>query len=198
MEENKNENRRNMKRILRPWIWVMPLGVIGLVMVMIIIGGTGDRDTNAARGETVDELAVNGEQVRTEEYCTMVQTYRFIPCGHQVTRRVMLPGELVGENFDTVAGHYENWRLDTFSAAQVTMSRDEKIYCPMHVVLMPDEAGQVALFKNVYGDGMAYEEGTEYNMMDFSQETQQALFEGVGFDSRDEALAWLRAEVDNV
>ena len=196
--EQKNENGKKEKKGLRAYVWVMPFAAIALAAVILVAGGTGDKKASAARSETWDGMEISRDLVQTEAYCALVQTYRFIPCGHQVTRRVMLPDDLIGENFDTVSERYENWRVDTFSSGQVTMSRDENIYCPMHVVLMPDEAGNVAVFKNVYGDGMAYEEGTEYRMADFSGETQLKLFEGIGFDTVEDALNWLLAEVDNV
>lgn len=171
-----------------PWLLMAAVALIACVTLGVSIWG-GEKQSGA-RGESVT-LDASGHAVTAAENCVLLQTYRFAPCGHQVTRRVKLPGELAGCGFDDVQQHYDLWTVDTFSAELVSMSREEKIYCPMHLVLMPDEAGQVCVFKNVYGDGMAFERETDYAMDRFDEENQKKLFQGVGFDDEDALNRWL-------
>ena len=171
-----------------PWLLVVCALLIG--GITLGISTLGQEKAGAARGEMLDAAK---DQVVTEENCVLVQTFRFVPCAHQVTRRLTLPDELVGADFDTVLAHYDNWQVDTFSAEYISMSRDENIYCPMHLVLMPDEAGKVCVFRNVYGDGMAFEEETDYAMDVFDEDTQAQLFSGIGFESEEDLMRWLRS-----
>ena len=63
----------------------------------------------------------------------------------------------------------------------------------MHQVAGVNEAGEVVLSENQYGDGMAVVAETQWRLDDFPEDMQQALLLGKGFDSRDAALDWLAA-----
>ena len=56
---------------------------------------------------------------------------------------------------DELAAKYDQWVITSFSPAQVSMERVLALYCPEHVVLMPDESGQLCIFRNRYGDALA-------------------------------------------
>lgn len=131
---------------------------------------------------------------RTAAGCQVIQTMRFSRCGHSVTRRVGLPEALAGGDFQALRDYYSLWRVDSFSPDAVSMSRDLDLYCPMHFVLGVGETGEIALGRNVYGDGMAVQQiYGDKSLEDFSEEDRDALRAGLGFDSREEAEAWLRA-----
>ena len=84
--------------------------------------------------------------------CELLQRVTFSPCGHEMTRRQRLPAELAGMTKDELAAKYDQWVITSFSPAQVSMERALALYCPEHVVLMPDESGQLCIFRNRYGD----------------------------------------------
>ena len=115
----------------------------------------------------------------------------FSRCGHSVTRRIKAPAALSGADFAGVKGYYDLWQIDSFQRDQVVMNRVLPLFCPLHTVLSCDEAGNVVLCENMYGDGMAVKETTPYSLSDFDEACQEQLLLSLGFDSREDALAWL-------
>ncbi len=157
---------------------------------LVMKGRGGSASPGGALGETAENTS--GEQVKTDENCAVEQTYRFLPCGHSVTRRLRIAPDLAGQGFDAVQAHYANWRVDAFTAHCVEMSRDMEIYCPMHQVLMLDESGAACVFENIYGDGLAIVEKLDASAEDFSEENREKLFQGLGFDDRQTLEEWVR------
>ncbi len=140
---------------------------------------------------TPPAAAVIGNGQRMQKDCQIIQTMAFSRCGHSVTRRVSAPEALVGADFSAACDYYDAWSVESFSPENVTMRREIDLYCPMHAVLSVNEAGEAVLTCNVYGDGMAVEKTYSLTLTDFSPENRQALLRGIGFDSREEAEAWL-------
>ena len=134
-----------------------------------------------------------GGKVLVKEGCFLLQTMAFSRCGHSVSRRIALPGELIGSGLKEMQDHYSLWQIDEMREDQVTMKREIALFCPMHKVLMADEAGQIVLAENRYGDGMAVIKGYERSVGQFALEDQDALLLGMGFDSGEDAEAWLLA-----
>ena len=155
------------------------------------------RDAEAPVREKAEELptppaaSVAGEGQKIEKDCQIIQTMAFSRCGHSVTRRVSAPDSLVGEDFEKALEYYDAWSVESFSTENVTMRREIDLFCPMHAVLSVNDAGEAVLTKNVYGDGMAVEKTYALTLSDFETEDKQALLRGIGFDSREEAEAWL-------
>ena len=123
--------------------------------------------------------------------CQIIQTMAFSRCGHSVTRRISPPPSLQGANFEAARAYYEQWLLEEFTPASVIMRREIALYCPMHQVLGVNEAGHVVRMKNLYGDGMAVQAEYDRNLSQFPDEIKAHLLAGIGFDSTEEAEAWL-------
>ena len=179
------------KEKMRKWTPVL-LVALAVVTVGAVLGGNAVKSDpkSAARSEEMVWDTAKDEVV-TEDICTLVQTFRYTPCGHQVTRRVSLPDHLVGAGFDAVQSAYPLWMIDTFSPENIVMRRDETMYCPMHLVLQADEAGRICVFKNVYGDGLACQAETPYLIGEFEKDVQHRLENGVAFDTREQLDAWV-------
>ena len=128
---------------------------------------------------------------RIEADCQIIQTMGFSRCGHSVTRRISAPESTVGMDFSRLQAYYALWQIEDFSREKVTMRREIPLYCPMHEVLSVNEAGEVVLCRNVYGDGMAVTKTYDRMMKEFDGDTQAVLLAGMGFDSREAAEAWL-------
>ena len=144
---------------------------------------------------TPSAASVAGEGQQMGSDCQIIQTMAFSRCGHSVTRRVAAPDALVGEGFDAARDYYEAWSILSFSSENVAMRREMDLYCPMHAVLSVSDAGEAVLTRNVYGDGMAVEKTYALSLSDFSPEDRQTLLRGIGFDSGEEAEAWLESKV---
>lgn len=135
------------------------------------------------------EAAEGGVQLSKES--EILQTMGFSRCGHSVTRRITAPGNLAGADFASVQQYYDLWQIEHFEERQVMMKREIPLFCPMHRVLTVNEAGQVVLTHNQYGDGMAVLKVYDRFFSEFDASRQDALVLGMGFESQEEAEAWL-------
>lgn len=123
--------------------------------------------------------------------CEIIQTMAFTRCGHSVTRRVEAPDALIGKDFTAAQDYYGLWQIESFAPEHLDMQREVPLFCPIHTVAGVNEAGEVVLSRNMYGDGMAVTKDTGRALDAFSSETQEALLLGLGFDSEQDAEAWL-------
>ena len=178
---------------------------IGMALAAAVLGMGLMLTAPAARAPVDEESAVSpapaapsaqsaaesGERIRAG--CEITQTMRFSRCGHSVTRRITAPASVTGLDFASAQEYYGLWQLESYSSGALTMSREIPLFCPMHAVLAVNEAGEVVLTRNQYGDGMAVVQATERSAEKMDPETREALRLGMGFDSEEEALAWLRA-----
>ena len=137
--------------------------------------------------------AVSDSGSRVLAGCEIVQTMGFSRCGHSVTRRTAAPSGVVGADFAQTQAYYSLWQIQRFSPDRVEMAREIGLFCPMHRVLSVNEAGEIVLTRNVYGDGMAVDRVLDARIGDFDEETGRKLLAGLGFDSEEDAEAWLQA-----
>lgn len=186
-----------MMRTLKRW-GVMRLAVTTLALAAVALGlmmrqarapaadeWAGEPETPAPAAEALE----NGARIRPT--CAVIQTMGFSRCGHSVTRRVNAPAALVGGDFAAVQSYYDLWQIEACTPEQITMSREIPLYCPMHQVLAVNEAGEIVLTHNAYGDGMAVVTTYPLSVDDLSPDAREALLAGKGFASREEAETWL-------
>ena len=139
----------------------------------------------------IKQTAEKGETLHPG--CAITQTMYFSRCGHSVARRVTAPPEVIGGDFAALQAHYDLWRVDSFSGDAVEMSREIDLFCPMHRVIGCNEAGEIVLSRNLYGDGMAIEKIYPLTLEDMAAEETERVRLGIGFDSAEEADAWIAA-----
>ena len=130
---------------------------------------------------------------RLSAECELLQRVTFSPCGHEMTRRQRLPAELAGMTKDELAAKYDQWGITSFSPAQVSMERALALYCPEHVVLMPDESGQLCIFRNRYGDALALVRELGVPLSDLPDNVQEDVRAGMGFDDEVTLEKWLES-----
>ena len=95
------------------------------------------------------------QKAKVASGCEVIQTMAFTRCGHSVTRRVLAPEALTGADFAASQDYYNLWQLESFSPERLEMRREIPLFCPIHTVVGVNEAGDVVLTRNMYGDGMA-------------------------------------------
>ena len=132
------------------------------------------------------------QKAKVASGCEVIQTMAFTRCGHSVTRRVLAPEALTGADFAAAQGYYDLWQIESFSPDHLEMRREIPLFCPIHTVVGVNEAGDVVLTRNMYGDGMAVVRDTGRTMDSFDADTREALLPGIGFDTEEAAEAWLR------
>ena len=130
-------------------------------------------------------------QQTTNADCQLIQHMTYAPCGHELTRRQVIPAELAGKNREAVSAAYDTWTITSFASAEVVMEQTLSLYCPEHVVLMPDEGGMLCVFQNKYGDALALVEELDLLLTELPDDAQQAVRTGKGFATIEELEQWL-------
>ncbi|MBR5108898.1 MAG: hypothetical protein IK099_01785 [Clostridia bacterium] len=137
-------------------------------------------------------VGASEQEAKVKAGCDVIQTMAFSRCGHSVTRRVSIPETLIGKDFEAIRKYYDLWQIESYTPEHIDMRREIPLFCPIHTVAGVNEAGDVVLSRNVYGDGMAVIQETGKAAADFPQEERDKLLLGLGFDSEKEAETWLR------
>ena len=117
--------------------------------------------------------------------------YPLRACGHP-------PGdgplaELYGKTLDEVAALYPEWRITEFGASLIKMEQQPDMFCPDHMVLMPNGAGVLCVFQNKYGDGLALVNELDLELSALPSAIQEDLRHGMGFSTLAELEQWLES-----
>ena len=170
----------------------------GITFMTFLFLSEAKEDPPETGKEIIDDLSItentSGQEEKVRSGCVIIQEMRFQRCGHSVARRIEAPKELAGKMFSEVKARYEEWQIEDFSPGSISMSREVMLFCPMHLVLTVNDAGEAVLTKNEYGDGMAIQKTFDRRLDDLSEEKKEKLLTGIAFDSEAEAEAWLTAD----
>lgn len=164
----------------------MLLGLALLLIVALVPKSTVD-----------DALPPEAAQVRSDTQqttnadCQIIQHMAYAPCGHDLTRRQVIPAELAGKNREALSAAYDTWQITSFASAEVVMEQTLALYCPEHVVLMPDEGGMLCIFQNKYGDALALVKELDLLLSELPDDVQQTVRAGKGFSTIEELEKWL-------
>lgn len=168
-------------------------GVLMLTALALLLC-FGLKPSRAAAPDAEDgALTASDASARLSAECELLQRVTFSPCRHEMTRRQRLPAELAGMTKDELAAKYDQWVITSFSPAQVSMERALALYCPEHVVLMPDESGQLCIFRNRYGDALALVRELGVPLSDLPDNVQEDVRAGMGFDDEVTLEKWLES-----
>ena len=146
---------------------------------------------------TVDDAIPESAQVRTDMQmttaadCQLIQHLTYAPCGHSLTHRQVIPAELAGQNREALSAAYDTWQITSFASAEVVMEQTLALYCPEHVVLMPDEGGMLCVFQNKYGESLALIKELDLLLTELPDSVQQTVRSGKGFATIEELEKWL-------
>jgi len=86
---------------------------------------------------------------------------------------------------------FAEWSVTSFAPNEIVMSCTLKLYCPDHLVVMPDGAGVLGVYTNEYGDGYALEKQLEVPVGDLTEEEMESVHLGLSFASMEEIESWL-------
>ena len=125
--------------------------------------------------------------------CAVIQQMTYTPCGHQVTRRTALPTELAGKGRADLTAAYDAWQITSFSPTEVSMTKTFEIYCPQHIVLLPDGSGMLCAWQNKYSDGLALVKELGVAVSELPDAAQSQARRGKGFDSLEALEQWLES-----
>ncbi len=161
----------------------MLLGLALLLIVALVPKTTAD-DPDTAQVRSDAQMTANAD-------CQIIQHMTYSPCGHSLTRRQVIPTELAGQNREVISAAYDAWQITSFASAEVVMEQTLSLYCPEHVVLLPDEGGMLCIFQNKYGDALALVKELGLLLNELPDGVQQSVRSGKGFATIEELEQWL-------
>jgi len=170
------------------------LGIATLAgMALLLAVGLTPRTADAPEALPQAQQAGSDAAALTAEGCQVTQQLTYLPCGHELVRRVALPPDLVGKTRTELEAAYDGWQVTSFSAQQIEMAQSLALYCPEHLVLMPDESGMLCIFENSYGDALAMLRELNLPLSELPEDVQDQLRTGMGFDTQDQLDQWLES-----
>lgn len=171
------ENERKSPRAL--WLWLM-IGTAAVFMAIAVLIGlnTGTK-------------AASGQREKVEEACVLLQTIHYDRCGHEMTRRIQADKEYYGATLQQMQQAYADWAITSFAPTEIVMSRRMPIFCPDHLVVMPDGAGVLGVYRNEYGEGYALQKQLEVPLTDLTEALLETVHLGLGFGSMTDIESWL-------
>ena len=179
--------KRNSSRLI--W-WLASVAVLAAIAVAILLmPSTAAAPTDDPPFQAVDAA----KEGVVAENCELLQTLTYTRCEHVVTRRVAAPVELYGKTLADVEALYPEWRITEFSPSLIKMEQQPDLFCPDHVVLMPDGAGVLCVFENKYGDALALVTELTLTLDALPASLQEEARHGIGFSSLADLEQWLES-----
>lgn len=169
----------NKKNPHAAWLWLL-VGTAAVFLAVAFWIGLGTGVQPAAK-----------EKESVEENCQLVQTIHYVRCGHDVTRRIAADREYVGASLAQMQEAFKDWSITSFAPTEIIMSCSLALYCPDHLVVMPDGEGMLGVYNNEYGDGYALKKQLLVPIGDLTEEMMTTIHLGVGFASMQEIESWL-------
>jgi len=139
------------------------------------------------------DAQASADRITLSAQSELYQTLTYTRCSHTVTRRLTAPVELYGKDMDEVAAMYPEWQITEFSPVLVKMERRPDMFCPDHMVLMPNGAGFLCVYENKYGDALSLVRELETPLSSLPAAAQEEARRGVGFSTSEELEAWLES-----
>lgn len=151
--------------------------VLGGVGLLLLATGLGILIAAVPAMSAPDALVAPG--------CKQARHTLYARCGHELLTRRDVPPQLVGmtreragEALSTLEG---GWQLTAFSPQKIETSRTLDLFCPAHWVLMMDENGETAVYRNT--GGLAMERLSASPVPAQDAQARALLRQGVAFDS---------------
>lgn len=170
------------------------LGTVTLLaMAVLLIVGLTPRTASAPEAEPDAAQVGTDSAAVLDEACQIIQHMTYLPCGHELTRRQSLPPDLVGKTRADLEAAYELWQVTSFSSTEVAMEQALDMYCPEHLILMPDESGMLCVFQNRYGDALGLVSELDIPLAELPDAYQEELRPGIGFSTQEELDLYLES-----
>lgn len=171
------EKEQKSSRVV--WLWLLAGTAAALMTVAVLLGLNAGAEMTGAKREKVDEA------------CMLLQTVHYERCGHEVTRRVQADKEHRGATLEQMQQAYADWSITSFAPTEIVMSCRMPIYCPDHLVVMPDNAGVLGVYINEYGQGYTLQKQLEAPLTDLPEEVLEKVHLGLPFATMGEIENWL-------
>ena len=188
MNSKNTANKRVFAKILAS---LMMIGALAAVAgLTLLLPRPGQVAANPPLPESAELANAAREDVVAKD-AILYQTLTYTRCEHEVARRVTAPMEIYGMDLAQVQAVYPEWQITEFSPEEIRMEQKPDIFCPDHLVLMPDETGMLCVFQNKYGDALALVNELDLHSDTLPAAVKEELTEGIGFSTAEELEQWL-------
>lgn len=192
-EENNPKDDKASVRVSMDRRAIFTGAALLLGMALLLTVGLTPRRAAAPDEPNAAQAGVQTDALLAAD-CQIIQHLTYTPCGHELTRRQTLPPELAGQGREALEAAYDLWQVTSFSPTEVVMAQALDMYCPEHLVLMPDESGMLCVFENRYGDALALVNALNIPLSELPDDAQETLRTGLGFDSEEALNLWLESQ----
>ena len=189
--QNKHGNESRNSRFPSSALLMSLAAVVLIAAVTLLIPANPTLPLPTPTAEPAGQAAGANENARVADGCELLQTLSYTRCEHTVTRRVAAPVELYGKSLVDVRALYDEWQVTEFAAREIKMSQRPDLYCPDHMVLLPNEAGILCVFQNKYGDALALVSELQTELTTLPPAMQEEVRQGIGFADLAALEQWL-------
>ncbi len=125
-----------------------------------------------------DFLQANSNEEKISPNCFMTLKVIYKKCGHQTSKYIKVPEELVNKTKDDLQEKYSDWNIQSFSDTEVVLTKEEDGECGEHY-LVQDKEGNAVIYQ-ILEDGTKKEyEKTDISTEYLSDSDKRQLEEGI-------------------
>jgi len=174
------------KTLKNPLILLCFLALTAALALCLLPRSAADEAEPSSPADAVNE-------VRLSDRSELIQTLTYTRCEHSLKRRLTAPVELYGLPLADAEALYPSWRITEYGSGQIKMEQRLQMFCPDHMVLMPDGAGMLCVFENKYGDALALVSELNIPVKSLPAAAQEEVQMGLGFSTPEEMEMWLES-----
>lgn len=151
----------------------------------------------ASENEIVNEtvLSTNSEEVKITPNTELILKKYYKDCGHSITEKSEMPGEMVNLTKEEIEAKYPGWKLEEFSKEEVLLSKELDSFCGEHYLLIEEE-GVVSLYSLDEGDNRSLIETTDI-AFEYLPETDKVILKNGIFVYGKEELGKIREDFES-
>ena len=133
----------------------------------------------------IEMLEANSNEEKISPNCFMTLKVTYKKCGHQRSKYIKVPDELVNKTEKELQEKYQEWNIQSFSDTEIILTKEEEGECGEHY-LVQDKDGNVVIYQ-ILEDGTKKEyEKTDIWTEYLSDSDKKQLQEGIKINGRQE------------
>lgn len=133
----------------------------------------------------IEMLEANSNEEKISPNCFMTLKVTYKKCGHQTSKYIKVPDELVNKTEKELQEKYQEWNIQSFSDTEIILTKEEEGECGEHY-LVQDKDGNVVIYQ-ILEDGTKKEyEKTDIWTEYLSDSDKKQLQEGIKINGRQE------------
>ena len=175
-------------------------GIVALIIILFIISiisifftksainfsKNKDEGNNIVLAKEIEDESVKtgSNDVKVSPNAEVASTEYFQKCGHSVTKKELVPREIVNLSEDEVKEFYSDWSLDSFSPNEIKLSRKSSGICGEHYILRESDGFISISCKNESGEYI-FKGLTDISVQYLPEEDLKKLEQGIEVEGRE-------------